>query len=220
MVSLGHILRNSAELNRLQSRIDETFLERQLSREHLLAWSEACKEFHRNFDRLVYPGGAEMLDRVRRQDPSAIDAALAFLQADPIHFRSGYLKENLWRWLVHCSPNGAMRTRLERAALGYLDRPLKREFAAMCRAMHRLGREGFWMSVSQALLSSDASRVRRAELLLIHKGSLYAGAIARRELWEQSLRSRPGEPEAYSHWLGSRKRWYNMPAEDAATKWL
>ena len=129
--------------------------------------------------------------------------------ADPIHFRSGYLKEYLWRWLVHCPLSDLARSRLERAAIGYLDRPIKREFAAMCRAMHRIGREAFWMRVSHALLSVDVLKVRRAELLLIHKGSLFAGAVARRDMWIRLLKERCGSTTEPSLWLSERMWRYN-----------
>lgn len=139
MVSSKHILRNSEELNRLSERIHVASRGRRASDpasldKHL----EACREFHERFDSLMYPGGCAVFNRVRQHDPHALETAVTFLLADPIHFRSGYLKEYLWRWLVHCPLSDLARSRLERAALGYLDRPIKREFAAMCRAMHRI----------------------------------------------------------------------------------
>lgn len=194
MVSSKHILRNSEELNRLSERIHVASRGRRASDpasldKHL----EACREFHERFDSLMYPGGCAVFNRVRQHDPHALETAVTFLLADPIHFRSGYLKEYLWRWLVHCPLSDLARSRLERAALGYLDRPIKREFAAMCRAMHRIGREAFWMRVSHALLSVDVLKVRRAELLLIHKGSLFAGAVAhRRRSGACALHRQPG----------------------------
>lgn len=188
MVSARHILRNSEELNRLTSRVNALARERPRSEAH----SEACREFHARFDTLVFPGGAALFNRVRQHDPQALDAAIAFLLADPIHFRSGYLKEYLWRWLVHCPLTGSMRSQLEHAALRYLDRKASREFFAMCKFMHRRGRDKFWSSVSTELLSSDIEKVRRAELLLLHKGSLFAGAMARRRIMRSRAQERYG----------------------------
>lgn len=192
MVSVGHILRGSAELNRLRSRIKATFLDRQLSKEHWSVWADACKDFHREFEHLVYPGGTVMLNRVRQQDLVALQTAVVFLLADPMHFRSGYLKEHLWRWLAHCPLQARELSQLERAALRYLDRAASREFFAMCKFMHRRGRDRFWSSVSATLLSSDVAKVRRAELLLIHKGSLFAGAMARRRIMRNLAHERYG----------------------------
>ena len=121
-----------------------------------------------------------------------MEAAVTFLLADPMHFRSGYLKEYLWRWLAHCPLQRQELSRLERTALGYLDRTASREFFAMCKFMHRRGRDRFWSSVSTTLLSSDTTKIRRAELLLIHKGSLFAGAMARRSIMRNLAQERYG----------------------------
>ena len=193
MMSVCHILRDSAELNRLRGRINATFLDRQLSKEHWSVWSDACKDFHSEFEHLVYPGGTVMLNRVRQQDPVALQTAVVFLLADPMHFRSGYLKEHLWRWLAHCPLRASELSQLERAALRYLDRTASREFFAMCKFMHRRGRDRFWSSVSTTLLSSDVAKVRRAELLLIPKGSLFAGAMARRRIMRNLAHERYGQ---------------------------
>ena len=210
MVSSKHILRNSEELNRLSERIHVASRGRRASDPASLdRHLEACREFHERFDSLMYPGGCAVFNRVRQHDPHALETAVTFLLADPIHFRSGYLKEYLWRWLVHCPLSDLARSRLERAAIGYLDRPIKREFAAMCRAMHRIGREAFWMRVSHALLSVDVLKVRRAELLLIHKGSLFAGAVARRDMWIRLLKERCVSTTEPSLWLSERRWRYN-----------
>ena len=188
MVSARYILRDSEELNRLRAHINALSRERPHSDAH----REACREFHARFDSLVYPGGGALFNRVRHHDPQALDAALAFLLADPMHFRSGYLKEYLWRWLAHCPLQARELSQLERAAMRYLDRTASREFFAMCKFMHRRGRNRFWSSVSATLLSSDVAKVRRAELLLIHKGSLFAGAMARRCIMQNLAHERYG----------------------------
>jgi hypothetical protein len=119
---------------------------------------------------------------VRSGDPAAVDAAVQFLLADPYHFRSGYLKERLWRWLANLPLNASARNRLERAALSYLDRRICREFAMMCKAMPRIGRVQFWSQVAARALpadaGSDAASVKRAALLLAYGSNVHAGALA------------------------------------------
>lgn len=90
------------ELRRLNERIKTTVLSRGNSSKEKSQWEQACVEFHRKFDRLVFLGGSEMFNRVRQNDPAALEAAVRFLEADPYHFRSGYLKDYLWRWLPRC----------------------------------------------------------------------------------------------------------------------
>lgn len=149
-----------------------------------------------------------MLERVRSGDAQAVEAAVQFLLADPYHFRSGYLKARLWRWLARQQLGASARKRLERAALAYLDRRICREFWAMAKAMPRIARAGFWGEVAAlALPGTDAARTgrdgagldnwagcgadgeancdasgavaRRAALLLAHGASVHAGARVR-----------------------------------------
>lgn len=114
MLSQSQILKNSGELRRLSDRIHETVRARSNSQEDKAQWKHACAEFHQKFDSLCFPGGAEMFNRVRNNDPVALEAAIRFLAADPYHFRSGYLKECLWRWLPHCRLSISAKNRLER----------------------------------------------------------------------------------------------------------
>lgn len=116
MLSQSQILKNSAELRRFSELIHTTVRTLSNSPEDRAQWEDACAEFHRKFDSLCFPGGAEMFNRVRKNDPEALEAAIRFLVADPYHFRSGYLKENLWRWLRHYRLSTSARNRLEKAA--------------------------------------------------------------------------------------------------------
>lgn len=175
MNSLERISQNSKEVNRLLARINALVLERDASPTLRAEWQAACEEFYARYDSLCFPGGAAMLERVRSGDHSALEAAVQFLLADPYHFRSGYLKERLWRWLAHLPLNASTIGRLERAALAYLDRRICREFWAMCKAMARIGRTQFWSQVTERALTGDV----RATLLLAHGANVQAGARAR-----------------------------------------
>lgn len=188
MQSLERIQQNSHEINRLLARINALAQERHASPAQRAAWQAACEEFYARYDGLCFPGGAAMLERVRGGDPAAIEAAVQFLLVDPYHFRSGYLKERLWRWLARQTLSASARNRLERAALAYLERRICREFKSMCKAMPRIGRAGFWREVAlRAMPGADAAGTvvaRRATVLLAHGACLHAGALARQRLKE------------------------------------
>ena len=51
------MLENAAEINRLDSRIHETFKRRSESVEAKQEWSRACAEFHARYEELCIPGG-------------------------------------------------------------------------------------------------------------------------------------------------------------------
>jgi len=186
MLSLQEILDNSTEIRRLCDRIKITGPVMHLSSEHRKAHDVACKEYHQRFDSLAFPGGGAMLNRVRQNDPIAIESAIRFLVADPYHFRSGYIKEYLWRWLKHCELSMSARNRLEMAALLYMDRRVSREFWDMCKSMALLGRDSFWVSVAQKARLTDLP-AKRAGLLLVHGANLRAGAHLRWAIWHENI---------------------------------
>jgi len=175
MESLERIKQNSCEINRLLARINALVQERDASPAQRAEWQAACEDFYARYDRLCFPGGAAMLERVRSGAPDAVEAAVQFLLADPYHFRSGYLKERLWRWLAHLQLSASASSRLERAAISYLDRRICREFWAMCKTMARIGHAQFWSQVAGRALPGDV----RATLLLAHGANVQAGAQAR-----------------------------------------
>jgi hypothetical protein len=192
MKSLERIQKNSREINRMLAQINALVQERHLSPAQRAQWLAACEEFHSRYEQLCFPGGGAMLARVRVGDPEAVETAVQFLLADPYHFRSGYLKGRLWRWLANLPLGESARNRLERAAMSYLDRRICREFWVMCKAMPRIGRAHFWSQVAErALASDDAAAVQRATLLLAYGTNVHAGALARRRFYRPMLELRP-----------------------------
>ncbi len=175
MKSLERIQQNSREINRMLARINTLVQERDASSTKRTEWQAACQDFFARYDALSFPGGAAMLARVRSGDLDALEAAVQFLLADPYHFRSGYLKERLWRWLARQPLSASARDQLEQAALAYLDRRICREFWTMCKTMARLGRTQFWSRVAERAATGDV----RATLLLAYRTNLQAGAQAR-----------------------------------------
>ena len=174
IVSLQEIRDRSAEVNRLSRRIKETVAERGPE------WTIACEEFNSRFDELCYPGGCVGLSAVRSGNPDAVENAIRFLVADPYHFRSGYAKEYLWRWLRRVSLSRRNKRRLAAAAFDYLDRPASREFGVMANAMRELAEPDFWAKVATAVTTGGPVGTR-ALILLAHGTSPHAGAMLRRQ---------------------------------------
>jgi len=187
MKNLARIQQNSREINRMLAQINALVELRDTSPTLRAQWQAACQEFHSLYENLSFPGGGSTLARVRCGDLDAVDAAVQFLLADPYHFRSGYLKERLWRWLARLPLSTGALNRLERAALSYLDRRICREFRAMCKAMARIGRAQFWSQVAERALPANKDSganpaVKRAMLLLAYGSSVHAGALAHQRL--------------------------------------
>jgi len=188
MMSIERIQKNSKEINRMLAQINALVQQRHLSQAQRAQWLAACEEFHSRYEYLCFPGGGATLARVRFGDPDAVETAVQFLLADPYHFRSGYLKGRLWRWLANLQLNPGARDRLERAAISYLDRRICREFWVMCKAMPRIGGTHFWSQIAERTLTSDdAAIVQRATLLLAHGANVHAGVLARRRFYRPML---------------------------------
>lgn len=95
------IRENAAEIMRLKTRIHETYAQRSKSAEKMLEWKQACAEFHARYAGLAFPGGyqGDILQRILRGDPEAMEAAICFLEVRLYFFRSGYMfKDILRKW--------------------------------------------------------------------------------------------------------------------------
>jgi len=119
---------------------------------------------------------------VRRNEPAAIDRAIAFLAEDPRYFGSGYQKEALWRRLARADLSRKQKARLEAAAVDHLHRRITREFTAMARAMTSMGSAAFWDDVRDRLGHEERVVRKRATVLAAYQAGVRAGEAARRQL--------------------------------------
>jgi hypothetical protein len=109
------------------------------------------------------------LKNVRGGDPSAIERCLTFLEADPRYFRSGYVKESIWRRFMHAPLTDRQRRRLEDVALAYVGRRLTRQYWYMARTMAETGSHAFWREVRRLSEVSERTPARRATMLLAYE---------------------------------------------------
>jgi hypothetical protein len=89
---------NAAEIERLRSRVRETYAERSKSPKKKHEWEQACAQFHERYGSLAFPGGyGGALDRISSGNPEAMVAAICFLECRPYFFRSGYMFKDILR---------------------------------------------------------------------------------------------------------------------------
>lgn len=186
----------SVTLDALNKRIDETLRTRDRGPSERERWSRACEEFHRRYPTLFYPGGDESLDALKRHDSAAIATGLDFLDADPMHFRSGYTKEEVWTRLRSAPLTPADKIRLEQIALRYLTRRIEREFWLMARVMSKLGSEEFWRDVIKLTDSAVEPMKSRASYLVQYRGGVAAGETFRKKLRMERLIERHRERQS------------------------
>lgn len=144
----------------------------------------------------------ETEDRLRENDPGAIDQALAFLETDPWWFRSGYAKERLLRRLRPLTLNAEQERRSVQVVKSWVAGRPRREFRQLTRYARRFDEE-LHLWVVQQLRASDPVTRRHALWLLFALrnpvDSEEAANLVRHGLVEMCA----GDPELWrrSDWL-------------------
>jgi hypothetical protein len=180
-------VRNAKELRRLNARIGETLAHRSSSAAGRAAWEAACTEFHVRFGDLCFPGGELAWTGFVHGDSAFVENALAFLEADPWSFRSGYHKQVIWRRLKRLPLNADDHRRLEQVALSYLPKRVRWEFWHMAKYMRLRGSPDFWETVERHAASTERtpSAIKATWLLLLR-----TNAPVRRCIWRELLRAK------------------------------
>ena len=163
------ITANAARMRRLCARIDETVKLRAVSAAHRAKWEAACADFHGQFDKLFFPGGSQAWLDFTQGDSADVEPALAFLEADPFAFRSGYHKQILWNRFKRIFLSADEKQRLESVALSYLDKLVRREFWHMAKYVRLRGGSVFWQGVTRIATARSRSpaAVKAYWLLLV-----------------------------------------------------
>jgi hypothetical protein len=142
------IRKNAEAIELLRSRVHETAKCRGRSQSDKEAWVRACEQFHAQYPGLMFPGGPVRWAAFLAGDSAEIETAIAFLQSDPWFFRSGYLKQIIWRRLKRFPLSTEQQRQLERIALAYLQKRIYQEFWEMVRFVRMRGSPEFWNAVA------------------------------------------------------------------------
>jgi hypothetical protein len=122
------------------------------------------------------------IEQLKAGDVRGVEPAIGFLNADVYEFRSGYLKEYLWRYLHRVPLTDRQKERLFEVANKYLQRQIGREFWQMCRVVSQVADAEFSGNVRALAQSSKDDGVRqRAALLAAYLYGLEEGEKARRK---------------------------------------
>ena len=154
---------NAARLRELNARVMEAFSRKPHGPEHKVA----CEAFHAQYDQLAFPGGLERgLALLSEKDPDTVDTAIAFLEADPRFFRSGYIKEKLLSRLKHVALSQHQVKRLGRLAIRSVDSGGRREFHGYARLAGALHAHAIAEAMHERQSSRDPEVARRAREVL------------------------------------------------------
>ena len=139
-------------------------------------WHAALADMDAAMRHLYPPSLEQDIERIRQQDQVAIETAIAFLEADPWAFGTGYTKETILGQLRHVTFSGDQAARLRAVILARVDGPQRREFRRYCLLAPRVVDDEF----REALLARLRAR---------------ASGPARKALWVLDAIGDPLEPD-------------------------
>ncbi len=154
--------------------IHSTFKKRNLSKTARENYDKACAEFYRiyhlwHINDHLYPDQ----NKLKQGDPTAIQTALHYLEADLYYFNSGYHKEFITsgiKKLIAVKPNAFTKQQLkqlESILLNKVRAPYCREFRYYCRlARVLLPSPGLQEQLMQLSNCSDTGFHQRAQWML------------------------------------------------------
>ncbi|GAB4572770.1 MAG: hypothetical protein Kow0077_13180 [Anaerolineae bacterium] len=129
------------------------------------AWETAAAHFHRVLTEYP-PGFWQALDRLKADDAAGLEDVLAFLEADPWCFRSGYARQTALRAITRVPLSPRATARLQRVVLNAIDGRDRREFRWYCRLARRVLSPDFIAAIEARLESPDDGVRRRARWVL------------------------------------------------------
>ena len=132
-----------------------------------IAWKEAIARF-REACAKVYPEPLRQVDQGQRR-ASELDTVdiLDFLEADPMFFRSGYMKEKLLRELKRRPLHPSEKVRLQEIILDVVKKnDRRREFLAYCRVAAAVADESFRQQLERLESRGDRDISLRANWVL------------------------------------------------------
>jgi len=103
---------------------------------------------------------------LKSQDPKAIEETIRFLEADPLFFRSGYIKADFIRFLCKSQFREDQLDRLRHVILSRIQGPDTREFRSYCRLARVVSSFAFQEQVAMLSTSPDRQAARHAQWVL------------------------------------------------------
>ena len=137
--------------------------------------SEACRQAHRlwvtAFNNAFKPGFWDAFERLSRGDAAGIEVAVAFLEADPWFYRTGYVKTKLIRYIKSPMLTHTDKERLANVVLSVVDKRDDRDFRAYCRLACKVDSPELRDQLAHLLKAENRNIQRRARWVLEALGS-------------------------------------------------
>lgn len=125
-------------------------------------YDELLWEFHRRTAEALPSSDPDFLKGLASGTSRAIETAIAFLEADPWFFRSGYEKQNLIRHLKRVPLTVAQKGRLAQVVLAAIDGRDRQEFRHFARLACAIWSDALDQAIALRMASTDPGIRRRA----------------------------------------------------------
>lgn len=129
------------------------------------AWEQAAADFHHLLTEYP-PGFWRALDALQQGDFSGLPELLAFLEADPWAFRSGYARSSALKAITRVPLPPEAASRLQQIVLETVDGRDRREFRWTCRLARRVLAPEFVAALEARRAGDDPDVARRARWVL------------------------------------------------------
>jgi len=129
-------------------------------------WKKCIDLFFRCLNEAYPTGFWQDFENLKKGDPSGLESAIRFLEADPWFFRSGYVKADLIRYVCRCSLMPDQAGRLREVVLNAIERRDRREFRQFANLAKAVQSDELKSEVAKRLLYEDEGVRRRARWVL------------------------------------------------------
>jgi len=129
-------------------------------------WNEALSKFWMARERATPPGFWDDFERLKQRDINGLESGIAFLEADPYFFRSGYIKEWISTFVRRLPLDDSQQQRLRRVVLHIVETRDGREFRFFCRLARRVADDELRHELQKLLQHEDRDIRRRATWML------------------------------------------------------
>ena len=132
----------------------------------LALWDEVRRRWQEAQEGAAPFGFWDDFQKLKARDTSGLESGIAFLEADPWFFRSGYLKEWLTTFIRRLPLSASQEERLRRVVLHIAKTRDGREFRYFCRLARRVADDELRRELTQLSQSDDTNVRRRAAWML------------------------------------------------------
>ncbi len=165
MKDFKKIIKSEAEkMHKLHQAVHITLQTRSKDRAN---WQKACEEFHSyisEIDSLIY----KVYEEDEYSDAELLEFVIAFLEIDPLFFRSGYIKEEMLRKIKRSSLTPKQLSRLLNILHHAVENRGTREFKAYCRLAAVIADKKLIGALETTIRHGKGAQKSRAELMFQH----------------------------------------------------